>query len=678
MATGRRAFAGSTDAVIPAAILGHEPRPPREFRPDLPVKAEEIILKALEKDRDLRYQSAADLRTDLKRLRRHSSGHDQAPAVAVTPAVSLHAGSPAASSDAQIITGLVRRHWVTSAVLSAVVIGGIWGAVVLSRRRPPPSAVGSDSFPNLQIERLTLTGDITSGAISPDGKFVAYVRKNAGVSVRQISAENEIQVVPFAKDRTYDCVTLTPDGNSVDFLIAEGHTRDLWRVPLLGGTLRRIVKDVWSAPGWSPDGRHMAFLRTQGASVGTSVISVTADGTDERVLATRQAPRDFNNLSWFPFMTSRPDWSSDGASLLVVGATGAVESPGELVIIDSASGRGVRTAPTRKLSFLTSASWLDAGRVLLNGTPSLNILPGLWAGDLTSDTWTPLTREFSNFSGVTLTADRRTAVAIRTDRRSGIWMVNATESDKQWTVVVAETAAGGGFPGLDDGGGIVYQAYAGYGVSTIYRLASGATKPVVLGEGGFGGFTVTRDGRYVIFSGGSKQGLHRINSDGTGRVTLVESNAAAPAVTADGQTVLFSPYGTPGLFSVPIDGGPVTQLSKLFVGSAPSVSPDGRRLLFGSEKPGTVIHCDLPGCTNARELQLKSFQWAPDGEGVTYINEEDRRNLWEQYLDGRPPRPLTRFADGQILEFAWSPDGKRLVLARGYIADDMVLLKGLR
>ena len=56
--------------------------------------------------------------------------------------------------------------------------------------------MGSDSFPNLQIQPLTLTGDITSGVISPDGKFVAYVRKNAGVWVRQIAAENDIQVAP--------------------------------------------------------------------------------------------------------------------------------------------------------------------------------------------------------------------------------------------------------------------------------------------------------------------------------------------------------------------------------------------------------------------------------------------------------------------------------------------------
>jgi Tol biopolymer transport system component len=77
-------------------------------------------------------------------------------------------------------------------------------------------------------------------------------------------------------------------------------------------------------------------------------------------------------------------------------------------------------------------------------------------------------------------------------------------------------------------------------------------------------------------------------------------------------------------------------------------------------------------------LALKSSQWAPDGKGVAYINDQDHGNLWEQPLDGRPARALTHFPDAQILEFAWSPDYKRLVLSRGRMSDDIVLLKGLR
>jgi hypothetical protein len=119
-------------------------------------------------------------------------------------------------------------------------------------------------------------------------------------------------------------------------------------------------------------------------------------------------------------------------------------------------------------------------------------------------------------------------------------------------------------------------------------------------------------------------------------------------------------------------------LTNVFVGSSSSISPDGRRLLFASGKPGVQMLCDLPACTNMREVFVKSARWAPDGKGVVCVDEEDHANLWEQPLDGGPSYPLTRFTTGQILQFAWSADYKRLVLSRGRVSDDIVLLKGLR
>ena len=688
MATGRHAFSGPTNAVISSAILGQEPKAPRELRPDIPVRLEEMILKALEKDRDLRYQSVAELRTDLKRFRRFSSERDQlvepvapqplsgaAPPPGASPSPDM---PPVASSDTQVIVGLLKRHRLATAVLGIIVVGVMVGAAALSRRGSPASTVGSDSFPHLQIQPLTLTGDITSGVISPDGKFVAYVRKNGGVWVRQISAENDIQVAPFVKDRTYDSVTFTPDVSAIDFAAGEGQNRDLWRVPLLGGTPRRIVPDIWSAPGWSPDGRRMAFLRTKGPGQGASLVVADEDGTRERILVSRSGFMEM--ASWnSPWATNRPAWSLDGTRLVLVGTP---PSPGPtgplsaLFVVDAATGAEVRAIPMKADGLAWEAAWLGDTHVLVNTSTSFNSLPSLWSLDLASDNWIPITRDFAVFHGISLTTDRLTGVATRTERRSAIWL--GSGSGENGNLVVGETLAGPASPVVDLMGGIVYSAHTTNGVSTLYRLESGASRPIVLGEGGFGGFPVTPDGRFVVFSNSFQSPLYRVNTDGTGLIKLVDRDAGGPAITRDGKTVLFSPYGSPGLYSVPTDGGPVRELSKLFVGSAPDVSPDGRRLLFASSKPGFSILCDLPDCTNVKELELKSSRWAPDGQGVAYINEQDHGNLWEQPLDGRPAHALTRFADAQILEFAWSPDFKRLVLSRGRVSDDIVLLKGLR
>ena len=276
MATGRHAFSGPTNAVISAAILGQEPKAPTRAASRSPSAA----------GRDHSQGAREGSRSALSGRRRAAHGSQAASASFIgsrsvrgtrdstnPPSGAVHASArglivtrapPAASSDTQVIVGLLKRHRLASAVLGVIVVGVMVGAAALSRRGSPASTVGSDSFPHLQIQPLTLTGDITSGVISPDGKFVAYVRKNGGVWVRQISADHDIQVAPFVKDRTYDSVTFTPDVSAIDFAAGEGQNRDLWRVPLLGGTPRRIVPDIWSAPGWSPDGRRMAFLRTKG------------------------------------------------------------------------------------------------------------------------------------------------------------------------------------------------------------------------------------------------------------------------------------------------------------------------------------------------------------------------------------------------------------------------------
>ncbi len=688
MATGHHAFTGATGAVISAAILSQETRPPRALRPELPVKLEETILKALEKDRDLRCQGVAELRADLRRVRRHTDPA-HSPIGAAPPMTPVSSGGapvagpsssratgPPASSDVQVIAGLVKRHRLASAVLGIIVVGTLASVPPWRHARRASTGV-SDAFPDLQIQPLTLRGDASVGAISPDGKFVAYVRRNAGMWVRQTATENDVQVAPYVQGRSYQALTITPDGTSMDFVAGEGPHRDLWRVPLLGGGARRLVSDVWSAPGWSPDGRRMAFLRTKGGVEDTAVILADEDGTHERVLVTRLPPRDFPNILTGG-TTNRPAWSADGKKLILVGMSAGDPASTEMVILDTTTGAELRTLPIKE-GLALEAAWIDNTHVLLNSSTSFNSLTGVWVVDITSGKWIPVTREFTQFRWVSLTADRRMGVATRTTKRSGIWLGSA--SGEEGGFVVPETFAGPGHPVVDDDGGVVYVAYAGNGASTLYRLAPGASKPTVLGDGGTygaGGSATTADGRVVVFNSSPETPLYRVNADGTGLVSLVDRNARGPAITPDGRTVLFSLFGVPGVYSVPLAGGAVHKLRDLWVGSSMAVSPDGRRLLFVSSKLTICTLCDLPDCTNVKQLVLKSWRWAPDSQGVAYINQQDGRNLWEQPLDGGPPRALTHFSDAQILDFAWSPDGKRLVLSRGRRSDDIVLLTGLR
>jgi Tol biopolymer transport system component len=127
-------------------------------------------------------------------------------------------------------------------------------------------------------------------AISPDGSYVVYVQQKPGLVpaaslwVRQIATSRNIEIVPAEPGVMLAVPTITPDGDSVDFgrMQIPWTNPGLWRVPLLGGTPRLLADGVWSAVGWSPDGRHMAFVRSDRPG-NTTLVVADADGRHERL-----------------------------------------------------------------------------------------------------------------------------------------------------------------------------------------------------------------------------------------------------------------------------------------------------------------------------------------------------------------------------------------------------------
>ena len=321
-------------------------------------------------------------------------------------------------------------------------------------------------------------------------------------------------------------------------------------------------------------------------------------------------------------------------------------------------------------------AWLDQARLLLVGGDGAS---ALWTSDLTGNQLTPVTREFGNFASMSLTADRTTAVAKRYTRSSGIWLSSASGADAEMRVPLSP--AGAALPIVDAEGGLTYTAFKPDGVPAVYHLPRGASNPVQIADRTMypaAGFfhDVSSDGRTIVYGQMERPfGLYRVRNDGSDRVKLLEGNTRTPHLTPDGKTVLF--VRDSGLYSVPVDGGAERQLSERTVGRNISVSPDGSRVLFNTDKPGIVALCDLPGCTNLKDLPLRNARWAPDGAGVAYV--ENGTTIMEQPLDGGPPRRLAHLeGDERIINFRWSPDGSQLATSRGRYPNDLVLIKGLR
>jgi serine/threonine protein kinase len=195
MCTGTLPFRGDTSALIFNAILERAPVAAVRLNPDVPAELERIINKALEKDRDIRCQSAAELRTDLKRLKRDTeSGKNAATEV----------GSP---------VGRKRSRWLAVGALLVALAGITCGVYYWLAPKTVP-------FQKTEITRLTTSGKVTIAAISPDGRYVAYVTADDELGgrdtlwVRQVGTGSDVQIVPPA-DVRYGGLIFSRDG---DFL----------------------------------------------------------------------------------------------------------------------------------------------------------------------------------------------------------------------------------------------------------------------------------------------------------------------------------------------------------------------------------------------------------------------------------------------------------------------------
>src|SRR4029453_5155407 len=125
------------------------------------------------------------------------------------------------SSDAQIVAALLKRHRLGAAVVGLAIVGALAAVAWVSRRAASNDRVGSESFPSLEIQALTVNSGARFPAISPDGRFVAYTRGTNSVWVRQISVEHEVEVVPAVTGRQCKLLSFTPDGAAIDFVATD-------------------------------------------------------------------------------------------------------------------------------------------------------------------------------------------------------------------------------------------------------------------------------------------------------------------------------------------------------------------------------------------------------------------------------------------------------------------------
>jgi eukaryotic-like serine/threonine-protein kinase len=247
MCTGMLPFRGDTSGVIFDAILNRAPVAPVRLNPAVPLKLEEVINKALEKDREVRCQSAAELRADLKRLKRDTE----------TGRISAHA--PA--STGTVPAPSTRKWQVAGAAATLLVLACLIGWFAWHRVSRP-----SMSQPLATPRRLTSNpteNPISAVAISPDGKYLAYSDKT-GTYLRLMST-GELHPL-LSKGTDVQFLAWYPDSTRLlaAWSSSQSAKTSLWVLSILGGNPRQLSDEGWSA-SVSPDGSQIVFLKLAGS-----------------------------------------------------------------------------------------------------------------------------------------------------------------------------------------------------------------------------------------------------------------------------------------------------------------------------------------------------------------------------------------------------------------------------
>jgi TolB protein len=282
-------------------------------------------------------------------------------------------------------------------------------------------------------------------------------------------------------------------------------------------------------------------------------------------------------------------------------------------------------------------------------------------------------------------------VTVQSEVSSSIWVApqgNAADVRR----ITSGSGTGEGLYGVAclPNGGVLYTSNAS-GHSDIWSMNADGSSPAQLTMNAGNNFdpAVSADGRTVVFSSdrNGRRNIWSMNSDGSSPKQLTTGNAdTVPHITPDGKWLLYQSEGAGKLriWKQPIDGGTPQPLIDRAAGS-PAISPDGKSVAINDFDQAAgrfeIAFMSIEGgdLTKLSYRVNSAFGWSPDGKAVLYAdNRNGVSNLMSQPLDGRPPKQITNFIEGRIFNFAWSADGKRLVLARGSVNSDVVLINNVK
>jgi serine/threonine protein kinase/Tol biopolymer transport system component len=685
--TGQRPFADDSLIKSLHKVIYESAPLIKDFNPSAPPDLQRIVRRCMAKDPDERYQTIKDVALELKEVRQGLAGAAEIDSTGPSSGGTepsdrqTKAQLGKSTSSAEYIATEIKRHKKTFALVFAVLVVALgYGLYKLASQKRPPA-----SSPAIEMTRLTATGNVTTGSISPDGKHVVYAVKDVGqqsIWVRQVATSSNVQIVP-PSDATYTNFAFTHDGNYVYFNKREKDGSDsLYQMPSGGGMERKVIENFSARAVLSADDKRIAFVRGGFFEKENSLVVANSDGSGEQVLATHQFPLNFyfGGIAWTP----------NGKSITCVSGPHAqklIEVPLE--------GGAEKLVNTPQWFSVINIEWLpDATGLIVAALDKSRTSPlQIWHLSYPSGEARRITNDFSNYPNLSLSADASALVVIKRELTSHIWLVPDGDANRAKQLTTGNNRLDG-YPRVSwtPDGRIVFDSTGSGSIHTWIMNADGSDqRQLTDGRYEDQGAHVSPDGQYIVFASNRSgtQHIYRMDIDGNNLKQLSNgADEAAPFFSPDGRWVICSSNNYSS-WKVPVDGGELVQLTNNSWAS--DISADGKLVVYVRQGRGplwNIIIMPFAGGPPLKTFDVTSETrpnslWTRDGNAIIYNlthggSISGVTNLWIQSLDGSPPKQITNFTSESFFSFDWSQDGKRLVCGRGATNSDVVLINNFR
>ncbi|HTM39211.1 MAG TPA: protein kinase [Terriglobales bacterium] len=615
MATGALPFRGSSSAEIFKSILDAAPVPVMRLNPDVPIELERVINKALEKDRNLRFQSAAEMRADLQRLKRDMvSGRS---AVLTGESASSVAHSPVVLSNGSLdaVSKSTWVGWKTWAMAGGGLALLLLAVFIYLQSRPLPTPKVSGYVP------ITHDGS-QKNLIGTDGSrlyFSEFSSKGLGVAQVSISGGEVAHVSVPAP--TMFLIAVSADGAKL--LVADeiGQTAfhgPLWEVPVLGGSPRRLGEASGQAAAWSPDAQTILY----------------ADGHD--LLLAKGDGSEPHKLFSAPDLIYDPAWSPDGATIRFrVGGAFAAQGTLWQISVDGTNAHplfpgwhippneccGRWTSDGKYFIFQSKGNvWVRTEKGSLFGKAHSQPVQ-LTSGPMTFSTPVPSKDGKKLFVVGALAHGELTRYDVKATAfipfLSGISADSVSFSkDGQWV------------------------AYVSFPEGTLWRSKSDGSQRIQLSYPPLTPVlpSWSPDGQQIIFyafSSGQKAKMYTVSAEGGSPREMMPENSPAQwdaAWSPDGTKIVFGGTASDPDSTIQILDVGTHQLSTLPDSKdlfSPRWSPDGRYLIAMPSNSRSLMLFDFSSqkWEEIAKMSMGFPNWSKNGDYIYFLHEEDQPSV---------------------------------------------------